>query len=762
MKKLLALVICLIFSEYLHAQHTVSGLVTEKRDKSVLLTGVRIYIPEFNRSDLSREGGTYILRNIGIGTVHIEFSKKGYKSFTTIINTTDSATVIHAELEFSGKEEDHLTASSGYSRFSTNEVFNVQVKESEKLANTGKSSLPGGLTYIPGIDNFSVGNISSPVINGMSSDRVLGIQSGSRIESFSSSELHDFELIENGTEYVEIIKGPAATVLYGDNANGGAIIYRDEAMPVAGTTSGDLRLRMFSNTLGLHVLAGVKSASENGFFYSLRLGNQSHVSYIQGSGTQFKKNTEQRDYAYNTGFRKSDAKATIGVNRKWGLSKLTIISSENDHEIVRSLNDSAIAVTNQDNERDRAVASPALRQSLFLVSSENIVLIKKSQIKINLSFQKNTLKSDYQSYLFPTADLIIPTSYHDGFNSDFSYISNPAKKVGIIAGTQMFARKSKTDNLFSTDVKGFGSYVLLRYDISKFNFLLGSRVEPRKIETSVPKINYNQNVVLVGFSGGLAWHPVTGLTLKANTSGGYSTPGDKKESYDYTIRGITEGNRNLTEEKNIEALAGISWDTKDVTINLEGFNNAISDYTYEEFSDYINLYSQNKILFRYAQSDANINGGTISFNIHPENIKWLVLESSYSMISGVFKKSKEKLPYMPADKIVSAIKFQSEKMNYVYNSYISVVFRNYMKQDRVSIYEHPTDAYSLIDLRMGGSFHWAEQTFDISLVVNNMLNTGYYSHLSPLKYLRPVAIRETGRNISLQLHVPFGLSRKTS
>jgi iron complex outermembrane receptor protein len=91
---------------------------------------------------------------------------------------------------------------------------------------------------------------------------------------------------------------------------------------------------------------------------------------------------------------------------------------------------------------------------------------------------------------------------------------------------------------------------------------------------------------------------------------------------------------------------------------------------------------------------------------------------------------------MPADKMTGVLRFQSEKMNYMYRPYISLGLRNYFKQDKYNLfsYDSPTEAYSLFDINMGGSFMMGQQLFDISISVNNVLNEGYYSHLSRLKY----------------------------
>ena len=83
-----------------------------------------------------------------------------------------------------------------------------------------------------------------------------------------------------------------------------------------------------------------------------------------------------------------------------------------------------------------------------------------------------------------------------------------------------------------------------------------------------------------------------------------------------------------------------------------------------------------------------------------------------------------------------------------------IVLSNYAKQDKLAEFEQATDGYQLIDLHLGGSFHWGRQQFDITVSVNNLLNEGYFNHLS---LIRAIGYREMGRNVAIRLRVPFGI-----
>ena len=130
----------------------------------------------------------------------------------------------------------------------------------------------GNLSYQPGVDQITIGNgIGKPVIRGLSFNQIMLYGQGTRIENQQWDDHHDLGLSDVGVENVEIVRGPAA-LIYGADAMGGALIFVDEKAAAPGTTVGDANLGFGSNTLGINLDAGIKSANKNGLFYGVRIG----------------------------------------------------------------------------------------------------------------------------------------------------------------------------------------------------------------------------------------------------------------------------------------------------------------------------------------------------------------------------------------------------------------------------------------------------------------------------------------------------------
>jgi len=272
MKKALFIVTIIIVANYCSAQHTITGTITDT--KKTPLRDVSVFIPEFQKYDLSKDDGTYQLKNVGDGTVTIQFSKLGFKTIIKTLNTTDSALTISPSMEPTSMELEEVLVTSNYAKLTDNIPFPTNSVSQQEIRRYAAPTVMENLSYQPGIDRISIGNgIGKPVIRGLSFNRIMLYGQGTRIENQQWDDHHDLGLSDAGVENVEIVRGPAA-LIYGADALGGALIFVDEKPAAPGTTVGDVNLGFASNTIGINAVAGVKGANNNGLFYGVRIGGQ--------------------------------------------------------------------------------------------------------------------------------------------------------------------------------------------------------------------------------------------------------------------------------------------------------------------------------------------------------------------------------------------------------------------------------------------------------------------------------------------------------
>jgi iron complex outermembrane receptor protein len=110
------------------------------------------------------------------------------------------------------------------------------------------------------------------------------------------------------------------------------------------------------------------------------------------------------------------------------------------------------------------------------------------------------------------------------------------------------------------------------------------------------------------------------------------------------------------------------------------------------------------------------------------------------------------LPFSPPASAIFNIKYQKQKIKFIENAYLSIDYRITASQDNIVPPEETTDAYQVINLALGGDVKIGNQEADISLQVQNLLNTKYFNHTS---FYRLINVPEPGRNFIVNISIPF-------
>jgi len=775
-RKVLCLLTLLVFSqtEILHAQYSLSGIIGGDTKETQLLEGVEIYIPELNRLDISKEGGTYIFNGIGAGVIHVQYAKLGFKTVLKTILIKDSATVVHVNLIGAVDDDREVLYTSGYNGMASFVPYSVETVSSKEYNQLGGMNAAVDLSYNPGLDYISEGNaFSKPVIRGMSNNRIQLRQFGTRIENQTWYDRSTLGLNMNGAGSFEVVKGPSS-ILYGADALGGVIILNEEKPAVAGTVSGDFTGEFNSSSLGYNAEAGVKGQSSSGIFYGLRLGTLSHTSYVQGDGSDVRKNSEDLDFAINSKFNNQNAKIYAGLAKPWGTSRLTFSYMQQESGII-GIEDSVYNDPFRYNEiqRERKFSLPYLGMKSTVISSENTILTGHSKLGINLAYQSNQheefLASGNENPDAISLDL-------STISYDIKYSSDPLKKFGYTIGSQGFFQNNDNVHFEKTipdaKISSFGAFGLLRYDVKRWNFLAGVRIDIRNTELSskvapidqfdLRKGASKQDFLPANATAGLVYHASEVVYIKLNGATGYSAP-NYLQLFNYGLSSDTSrfeyGNDSLNLEKSSGVDLSMHANGKSLTLGASVFYNFLNDYTYLANTGAtrdVSTVSGDTLLpvYYYSQSDASISGTEVYASIHPVAAQWFRFDMSYAMQRGSFKKDGD-LPAMPGDKAVFSLQFQSDKMNYLHSSYIRIILRKYFDQSLVSEFESEAPGYSLVDFHIGGKIKIARQFLDISVAANNLMNESYTNQLS----LLPAGIHEMGRNVCIRLSMPFGIMK---
>lgn len=772
---ILSFIICIPFSKSL-AQFSLSGIVGGDTKETELLQGVDIFIAELQRTDVSEEGGTYIFRGITPGVFHVQYSKIGFKTIVKTVLVKDTATVVHVQMESTGSKVEEISVASGNTQLPSGFPFPVKSFSLESQWGAGAVNIPDALAREAGIDAITEGNaFVKPVIRGMSRNRIQVQQFGTRIENQNWYDYSTSGINRNGSERVEVIKGPAS-LLYGADASGGVIIISEERLPRPGQIVGDVSGNYYSNSIGYNLQAGLKGLSESGLFYGFQIGSLSHTSYIEGAGGELRKNTEDLDFAVNSKFNGKNAKVFLEASKSWGISRLSYSYLFQQSGII-GFEDSIYNDPLRFNEiqRSRDIELPYVEMESNLISSENRFFLGHSQLQANLAYQSNT---NNESEIFDASSRQKWAMKLNSITYDLRFATDPLKNFGYTIGSQGLFQNNKNSALASiapnADISSLGLFVLLRYDVKKWNFLAGARIDTRKLKVnqySTPSDafdsrlkSFERNYEPVSGSAGFTYHLTEQTSIKLNGATGYAAPNYSELNAYWLSKDSAHfdlGNDSLHLEKNAALDFGFVWNGKSISFEASIYYNHIYDYIHLAYTGgnrFIESTGADSIVpvYYYAQSNANISGAELAFSIHPQSLKWILADLSYALSRGSFESGRD-LPGIAADKATFSLQFQSKRMNYLYNPYMRFVFRNYADQQKVSELEQATAGYSLLDFQVGGKIKIGPRFLALSISANNVLNERYTSHLS---LLHSSGIMNTGRNVVIRLNMPFGIMKK--
>ncbi|HVX41427.1 MAG TPA: TonB-dependent receptor [Gemmatimonadaceae bacterium] len=219
---------------------TISGVVTEART-SRPLGGAQAFIPNSRQGAQANDVGAFTIRNVPAGTVTVRVQMIGYEPLEKQVVVTAGGTVsanfalertavsltevvVTATGEERKKEIGNSIATIDTAQVQREGAANTQqilagsTPGVTVLANSGQPGA-GGTIRLRGVNSISQGN--SPLIyvdgvrvfNGHTPTSVAGRQFVNPLNDIPAEDI----------DHIEVVKGPAATTLYGTEASGGVI-----------------------------------------------------------------------------------------------------------------------------------------------------------------------------------------------------------------------------------------------------------------------------------------------------------------------------------------------------------------------------------------------------------------------------------------------------------------------------------------------------------------------------------------------------------
>ena len=731
------IIVFIMINQVGFAQNSIKGKITNKTNNQPL-PSANVYLPEQHKGTLTDNNGIYNMNHLPKGKIKIQFSYVGYKTIIKTLLIEDSEIILNIEMESAVLQAEEVVVSGGSYTTQHQNAIKIEILKSKDIVEIGTPSFTEAIANVPGVDMISKGiGVAKPVIRGLSMTNILMLNNGVKLENFQFSENHPFLIDEFGIDRIEIIKGPAS-LLYGSDAVGGVInVLKEKPAPI-GKIIGDFNTQYHSNTQGIVSNLGIKGSSEN-FFWGLRGGLKSHADYRDGN----------EDYVPNTRFNEKSFKANLGLIKSFGLFRLYY--DYNQPDLGMCVGD-AIALTTE-NGRENKIWYQDLTN--HLISTKNTLFFGKYKIDMNAAYQMNNrrLQTDNNKPFFEMVDMDMNTFSYEiktylpsGINSEYIIGLQGANKTNR-------NHDAPSHVLPDADVNDLSVFGLVQHTFfEKLKMQAGIRYDFRTISTvaETNKEAIDNDYGNISASVGATYELNKHILLRANLASAHRTP----NIAELTQNGMhgsryEQGNADLKSQRSYEADLSAHFHSKYIMVDLAGFYHSINNYIFIAPTN--DTIAGGDKIYRYSQTNAEIYGSELSLNILP--VDWINIKTTYAYLLGK-QDDGSNLPFIPQNKLRLELKFQKQKIAFMKNPFVKLGGLYAAKQNKPAMFETESDSYFLLNAGIGANFKWANQLLAISIQANNLLNETYIDHLSTLKGMGYYNI---GRNISINIRIPFGI-----
>lgn len=728
-----------------YSQNNLTGRITGSNGEPI--SGVDIYTPKFHKGTVTNKNGNYILKNLPNGQIEIVFSSLGYKSEVRIVVFYKETVELNIILEESVFDMDEVIISTPYNKLQSENVMKVEHRTMAQLKRHGAATLVQGLENIAGVSQVSTGiSIGKPVIRGLSGNRVLVYTQGVRLENQQYGDEHGLGLNDTGVESVEVIKGPAS-LLYGSDALGGVLYLNPIRFAHPNTTEAKIDQKYFTNTLGTQSAFLFKSSAEHIKFLTTA-SYSSHSDYEVPDGKRVT-NSRFNEYDINGGFGFDLNNFSSQIRFNYNLANIGLpegIEEQTTHV---------------------SMALPFQKIENYIVSSHNHLYFQNSKLDLTVGYVANNRREfedghdeekhheDELHELEPALHMKLKTLTYD-----LKYHLPKFKRMETILGVQGLTQSNTNfgEELLIPDANINDIGILAMVSVPWNTSILqgGIRFDTRKIKTEshhseehlVDGHDHSFEAIDKSYSSFTASLGLKSTLFKViesrfNFATGYRAPNLAELTSNGIHHGTNRferGNSELVNEQNYQFDLALEFASKHIEFFANGFYNRINNYIFISPNDEV---IDDADVFNYLQNDASLYGGEFGFHLHPHPLDWLHFESSYEMVIGK-QDNDDYLPLIPANSFHNTLRAEYAANSWLSNGYTSLKLESVLNQNKVSIFETPSDSYHLVHFSVGGDLNIKKTRFTLNFNINNLLNEEYIAHLSRLKR---DGIKNIGRTI---------------
>ncbi|HET6837968.1 MAG TPA: TonB-dependent receptor [Gemmatimonadales bacterium] len=711
------------------AASTLSGVVTDTAGSPLEL--VRVTVLEAERTVLTNPDGRYLIEDLPSGTYAVSFALVGYAPQVRHVTLTEGDITLDVALRPTLIELQELqVTATPLAPTSLTSPQPTSVMSSEEVQSNRAASLGETISVLPGVRNFSTGSgVGKPVIRGLSSNRVLVLTDGQRMESQQWGDEHGPQVEASEAERIEVIRGPAS-VLYGSDALGGVVNVITRELPDALTRD---------PFVSANLTAGYASNNEQPDGTVMVEGAVRGVG-VRGSFTG-RTSDDLRTPAgrlFNSGGRTLNGSGSIGYRGSWGSVAGTYTRRDERIEI-------------HEDPREEPGATPFQRVEEEHVALSGSLPIGPSHLDVHLGHERN-LRREYEER---GATEVALGLFSKTWSSDVRLHHPPVLGVAGILGFSALRNEFEKfgaetlipDNAYNN----VGFYGFEQLERGPWNFALGARYDHRRLsvedEAELGVLAQRRTYNSVTGNLGVLYRVAQPVALVLNIGRGFRAP----TAFDLFSNGVHEGtvrfergDSTLGNETSFNTDLALRVQAEKVTLEIGGFANFIDNFIFPDPSGEIDPESGLQI-FDITQGNARLTGVEAAVEFHP--LPFMHLRGSADYTRGQNTTTDLPLPFVPAFRATYGLQLEGGEYGWVQRPFLSLGGETNARQTHVDPDDFAPDGYTLVNLGAGVGLAFGQQTVAVDLQLRNIFDKAYTSFLS--RYKRYAL--DPGRNLIVRV-----------